>query len=95
MNKPTPPVSPDSCSHPPDDRPEQGPKVPIIVNNVEFQIRRGRRTVVDIKTLAGVTLAHELEQIIDGKPTPLPDDGAVTIKGGERFISHPRDASAS
>jgi len=74
---------------------EQGPLVKIVVNNQDYDIHRGRQTVAAIKAVANVPVAYELEQVIDGKPTPLPDDGAVTIKGGERFISHPRDASSS
>jgi hypothetical protein len=30
-----------------------------------------------------------------GQLTLLPDDGAVTIKGGERFISHVRGGGSS
>lgn len=74
---------------------DQGPEVRIVVDNRDYDIHRGRQAVAAIKALAGIPLAYELEQIVDGKPTPLPDDGAVTIKGGERFISHPRDASSS
>lgn len=80
---------------PPDGGPQTGPEVTIFVNNVEVRIHRGHQTVSAIKTAAGVPLAHELEQVLDGKLKPLPDDGAVTLKGGERFISHPRDASSS
>ena len=48
-----------------------------------------------IKTLGGVPAAYDLEQVIDGKLVPLPDDSAVTLKGGEVFVSHPKDASSS
>jgi len=40
-------------------------------------------------------LADELEQLIEGKLTPLPDDGAITIKGGEVFMSHVRSGGSS
>jgi hypothetical protein len=80
----------------PDDRShEQGPLVTITVDTKPYKIHRGHQTVADIKKLAGVPLAFELEQLIDGKLTPLPDDGAVTIKGGEVFLSHPKDGGAS
>jgi hypothetical protein len=76
-------------------RPEPGPEVHITINGVSKLIHRGRRTVVEIKTLGGVPLADELEQLIDGKLTPLPDDGGVTIKGGETFMSHVRSGGSS
>jgi len=76
-------------------RPEPGPEVKITINKVVKTIHRGRNTVVEIKKLGGVPLADELEQLIDGKLTPLPDDGAVTIKGKEVFISHPRSGGSS
>lgn len=74
---------------------ETGPLVTITVNNEPKQIHRGHQTVAAIKTNGGVPVADELEQVIAGKLTPLPDDGAVTIKGGEVFISHPRDSGSS
>lgn len=74
---------------------EHGNYVTITVNNGHVSIHRGHRTVADIKTAANVPLADDLEQVIDGKLTPLPDDGAVTIKGGEQFVSHPKDGSSS
>lgn len=74
---------------------ETGPMVTITVNNQPKQIHRGRQTVAEIKAAGGVPSTDELEQIVSGKLTPLPDDGAVTIKGGEVFISHPRDSGSS
>lgn len=75
--------------------PHQGPIVPITVNRKVYEIKRGRHTVKEIKELADVPPADELEQVIDGNLEPLPDDGVVTIKGGEVFLSHPRDCGAS
>ena len=75
--------------------PEPGPEVKIQINGVSKLIHRGRRTVVEIKKLGDVPLADELEQLIDGKLTPLPDDGAVTIKGGEVFVSHVRSGGSA
>ncbi len=69
--------------------------VEIMVNGVESKIHRGRRTVAEIKEVGGVLRADELEQIVNGKLIPLDDDGAVTIKGGEQFVSHPRDSAAA
>jgi len=75
--------------------PEPGPEVKISINGASRLIRRGRHTVVEIKKLGEVPLADELEQLIEGKLTPLPDDGAVTIKGGEVFMSHVRSGGSS
>jgi hypothetical protein len=85
-------------SHAPTDkppRPEPGPEVHITINGASKQIHRGRQTVVEIKTVGGVPLADELEQLLDGKLTPLPDDGSVVIKGGETFMSHVRSGGSS
>jgi hypothetical protein len=79
--------------HEPEGHP--GPTVRIVINNSEFEIHRGSRTVVEIKAVGGVPLADDLEQIVEGRLTPLPDDGRVTIKGGEHFVSHPKDSGAS
>ena len=74
---------------------EKGPLVTITVDTKPYKIHRGHQTVVAIKAVAGVPLAFELEQLIDGRLVPLPDSGAVTIKGGEVFLSHPKDGGAS
>jgi hypothetical protein len=74
---------------------EEGPLVTITVDTKPYRIHRGHQTVADIKKVAGVPLAFELEQLINGKLTPLADNGAVTIKGGEVFLSHPKDGGAS
>lgn len=75
--------------------PEPGPEVHITINGIEKLIHRGHQTVEAIKKLGGVPLADELEQVINKKLVPLPDDGAVTIKGGEVFMSHVRSGGSS
>ena len=75
--------------------PEHGAEVKISVNDKQYVVHRGHQTVAHIKEVAGVPAAEELEQVIEGKFTPLSDDGAVTIKGGEIFISHVRHSSGS
>ncbi len=70
-------------------------QVTIIVDSKQYTIHRGHQTVTAIKTLAGIPLAYDLDQVIEGKFEPLPDDGRITIKGGETFISHPKDGSSS
>lgn len=77
------------------EKPQTGPIVKIEVNNIVVEIHRGRQTVAKIKQVGGVPLADDLNQLIDGKLTHLPDDGAVTIKGGEIFFSQPKTGGDS
>jgi len=69
--------------------------VNIIVNDDNFKIHRGRRSVAEIKTVGNVPLADKLEQVIDGTLVPLEDDGSVVIKGDEEFKSHVPSGGAS
>jgi hypothetical protein len=70
-------------------------EVTITVNNQAYQIHRGRQSVAAIKRLAGIPQADELGEDVNGTLTPLADGGAVTIKGGERFVSYPKDSASS
>jgi hypothetical protein len=70
-------------------------EVTIKVNGKDVEIHRGSQTVAAIKTAGGVLQADELEQVIDGKLTPLADGASVTIKGDEKFVSHPRDSGSA
>lgn len=65
--------------------------VTITINDKQLEVHRGRHTVAELKALDGIPLAYELSIIIDGKFEPLPDDDGITIKGGEEFISNPKD----
>lgn len=69
--------------------------VEIHINTKSYPISRGKNTVVEIKKLGGVPEAHELEELINGKLTPLADDASVLIKGCEKFFGHVRDGSSS
>jgi hypothetical protein len=77
------------------DHPQTGPDVTITVDNKSFTTHRGNITVSELKALAAVPAAYEVEQIIDGTLTPLRDDGHVVLKGAERFVSHPRAGASS
>ena len=81
--------------HGPRHEPQQGPNVTIEIDGRSIIIHRGHQTVVAIKQAGGVPLAYDLDQVIDGKLKPLTDDGAVTLKGGEVFISHVKDGGSS
>lgn len=70
--------------------------VTVTVDGKTVQIHRGSQEVSEIKRLGGVPAADELAQIIEGQPLkPLPDDGRVVLKGGEEFVSHPKDSGSS
>lgn len=69
--------------------------VSITINGTEVSIHRGHQTVAAIKAAGHVPPADVLEQVIDGRLVALDDNAAVTLKGGEIFISHVRDCGAS
>lgn len=75
--------------------PHPSPEVTITIDNKKFEVHRGTISVAELKQLAGISPAYELEQIIDGKLVPLKDEQHVEIKGGEQFVSHPRAGASS
>jgi Multiubiquitin len=77
------------------DAPQIKAEVTITIDNKRFTVHRGTKSVAELKQLAGIPLAYELEEIVDGKLVPLRDDEHVVIKGGERFVSHPRAGASS
>lgn len=79
----------------PKEHPQTGPDVTITVDNKTFTVHRGNQLVSELKGLTGVPQAYELEQIIDGQLVPLKDEQHVVIKGGERFVGHPRAGASS
>jgi hypothetical protein len=70
------------------DTDKHSPIVTITINNVPYEIHRGRQTVADLKKLGGVPQNYELDEVKEGQLVPLDDDGAVTIKGSEVFKSN-------
>lgn len=81
------------AAHP--EHPQTGPDVTITIDNKFYTVHRGNISVAELKTIANIAAAYELEQIIDGTLTPLRDDGHVVLKGGEVFVSHPRAGASS
>jgi hypothetical protein len=69
--------------------------VRIKINDKTYEVPPGPTLVSKLKEIAGVPAADELEQVVDGKLEPLPDNGTVDVKDGDRFISHPRTGSSS
>jgi len=70
-------------------------EVTITIDNKTYKVRAGRTAVAELKQIAGIPPAYELEEIVDGKLVPLKDDEHVLIKGGERFVGHPRGGASS
>ena len=69
--------------------------VTITVDGKPVQIHRGRHSVAEIKSLGHVPAAFDLDEVVDGKLVPLPDDGYVVIQGEEVFLSHPKSGHSS
>lgn len=70
-------------------------EVLVHINKVDKRVLKGTYTVVQIKDWGGVPQADELEQLIQGKLVPLPDDGSVQIDHEEKFISNPKGGGSS
>jgi len=70
-------------------------EITITINSVEKKISEGVHTVADLKALGGIPEADDLEEVKDGKLHVLPDGASTNTKGGEVFISHPKDSSSS
>jgi hypothetical protein len=73
----------------------EGILVGIEINDVSYKVKRGKYTVAEIKKIGNLPLEYELEEVIQGKLTPLKDDATVLIKGCEIFFGHVRDGSSS
>lgn len=67
--------------------PEHGPTVQITVNDKPIHIHRGHQTIAAIKSAGGVPLADRLDQLINGVLTAIDQSGAITLHGGEVFVS--------
>jgi hypothetical protein len=75
--------------------PHPSADVTITIDNRSYEVRRGRTSVAELKQIGGIPPAYEFEEIVDGKLVPLRDDQHVEIKGGERFVGHPRAGASS
>jgi hypothetical protein len=63
--------------------------VKITIKDKVYEIHRGNQKVSTIKQVGGINPNHILVEIINGQLVDLPNDGSVTIKGGEVFKCHP------
>ncbi len=69
--------------------------VSVDINGRQYTLREGTHSVASLKTTAGIPLADELEQVVDQRLTPLPDNGVVEVRECQWFVSHPRDCQSS
>ena len=65
------------------------------INNQEVFLQAGRYDVPTFKKLAGVPQADDLDELVECKLRPIPDDATLHIKGCEIFISHVKDGGSS
>lgn len=70
-------------------------EVPVIVDGVEQKVPKGTYVVSQFKALVGVDAAKELDEVVHGQLKALDDNAEITIKGGEKFVSHVRTGGSS
>jgi len=69
--------------------------VSIKIKDDNYEIHRGSQSVKAIKLLGGVPIGYTLVLLDGDDVKPLPNDGKVTIKGGEVFDCVPPNGSNS
>lgn len=69
--------------------------VSIKIKGVDYDIHRGSQSVEAIKLLGGVPIGYTLVLLDGDEVKPLPNDGKVTIKGGDEFDCAPPNGSNS
>lgn len=84
-------LQPDEPEHP--DKPTH--LVEISVDGIDHKVRPGRWQVARLKAKVGVDAALVLAEVTPTGLVDLADDGHITIKGGEKFISHARSGGSS
>jgi hypothetical protein len=70
-------------------------RVRVPFNNREVFLNTGELSVETVKRLACIPLTDDIEQLVESKIVPLPDDGKVHITGCEIFLHHPKDGGSS
>lgn len=69
--------------------------VAIEIDKKAVELRPGEYLVTKLKELGKVPADFELDELVHGKLVPRPDKAKIHIKGGEIFVSHPKDAGSS
>ena len=74
---------------------QHGHLVSVTIDGTKKDIQAKDYAVPALKTALGVPADKDLDEIINGVITPLPDNGRVKVKGGEQFVSHARTGGSS
>lgn len=69
--------------------------VSIKIKDVNYEIHRGSQSVEAIKLLGSVPIGYTLVLLDGNDVKPLPDNGKITIKGGEEFDCTPPSGTNS
>lgn len=69
--------------------------VDVHVNNKKIVLQPGPYDVPTFKRIAGVPQADDLDELVNCKLKPVPDNASIHIHGCEVFISHVKDGGAS
>lgn len=80
-----------------DDDPPHGhdPNVGIVVDDHKKQVRAGDWIVRDLKKKVGVEVAKVLAEITPTGLKDLEDADTITVREGQRFMSHARSGGSS
>jgi hypothetical protein len=69
--------------------------VPIIVDDVEHKVRRGKWLVRDLKAKLGIDPAKVLAKITERGVKDLDDDQEIEVHAHEKFMTHARSGGSS
>lgn len=69
--------------------------VPIFIKKKEYRVKPGKYQVSEIKKIGEIPIAYILQQLINGKLTPLDANATIDIKGCEEFFAHPPEGKSS
>jgi DNA polymerase/3'-5' exonuclease PolX len=69
--------------------------VPIIVDDVEYKVRRGKWLVRDLKAKLGIDPAKVLAEITPHGVKDLDDNQEIEVHAHEKFMTHARSGGSS
>jgi len=71
------------------------PTVTIHVNSRDVILHPGHYAIPTLKRVSKVPLTDDLDELVECNLVLLPDDGHVTIRGCEVFVSHVKDGGSA
>lgn len=69
--------------------------VTVTVDGNTKNIERGNYDLTEFKSLVGVAVDKDLDELVDGKFEQVDESKKLHIKGGEIFVSHVKTGSSS